>query len=138
MMPLTMLLLTDYFLLRKTLRWSFEMMLAQKDHGTLQVELQDRENNPASRIIWDEDGYLKYKDGYRVKNIGTYNKDELYKIRWEADVKNRFLPTVHQRQTRQEFPVFLIRSNRYIASNLERGKCAVFPMRTLQPIRILM
>ena len=68
----------------------FEITAAQNDRGMLQVELQDRQNDPATRLIWDSDGYLKYKDGYRVKNIGPYQKGERYKIRWEADVENRF------------------------------------------------
>ncbi|PHN02437.1 MGH1-like glycoside hydrolase domain-containing protein [Flavilitoribacter nigricans] len=68
----------------------FEILPGQNDHGQLQVELQDRENAPALRLIWDEDGYLKYKDGYRVKNISTYKKNEWSTVRLEADVKNRF------------------------------------------------
>lgn len=67
----------------------FELMAAQKDHGVLQVELQDKQNAAALRLIWDEDGYLKYKDGYRVKNVRAYQKNEVYKIRLEADVANR-------------------------------------------------
>ena len=67
----------------------FEIVSAQNTNGQLQVELQDQQNAPATRLIWDEDGFLKYKDGYRVKNIGAYQKDTTYRIRLEADAQHR-------------------------------------------------
>ena len=67
----------------------FEIAAAQNDQGNLQVELQDAQNAAALRLIWDADGFLKFKDGYRVKNIAAYEKGVAYKIRLEADADNR-------------------------------------------------
>lgn len=68
---------------------SFTISAAQKTHGTLNMELQDAKGSAAMRLTLDADGYLKYKDGYRVKNIMAYDANNDYNIRIEARCDNR-------------------------------------------------
>ncbi len=67
----------------------FELKPAQNNTGILQVELQDKKGTPAIRLIFDNDGFLKYKVGYRINNIIKYNPGETYKIRIEANAETR-------------------------------------------------
>ena len=62
----------------------------QNDHGTLFIELQDQKNTAALRLIFDSDGILKTKAGYRLKNIMNYQPGKVYKIRIEAQTGTRF------------------------------------------------
>jgi len=68
----------------------FTVKTAQNNTGCLQIELQNDENTPAIRLIFDKDGYLKYKAGYRINNLTQYKAGEEYKIRIEATANNRF------------------------------------------------
>lgn len=68
---------------------SFVISAAQKSHGSMYVELQNAKGTAAMRLILDTDGYLKYKDGYRIKNIMQYDVDTEYNIRIEATCGNR-------------------------------------------------
>lgn len=62
----------------------------QNDKGVLHIELQDRENTPAIRLIFDNDGILKYKAGYRINNLLNYEAGKEYTLRIEATTANRF------------------------------------------------
>lgn len=68
----------------------FVVKTGQNNTGQLQVELQDEKNTPAIRLIFDEDGILKYKAGYRVNNLREYEANKEYTIRIEATTSNRF------------------------------------------------
>jgi hypothetical protein len=67
----------------------FEIKPVQNNTGMLQIELQDKKGTPAIRLIFDNDGFLKYKVGYRINNIQKYNSGETYKIRIEANAETR-------------------------------------------------
>ncbi|HPR31195.1 MAG TPA: hypothetical protein PLK12_03825 [Prolixibacteraceae bacterium] len=69
---------------------AFTIQAGQTDAGMLQIELQDEKNTPAIRLIFDSDGILKYKDGYRVNRIGEYEAQKDYTIRIEATTGDRF------------------------------------------------
>lgn len=62
----------------------------QNDHGMLDIELQNGKGTAALRLTFDADGYLKQKNGYRLKNIMPYEPDKVYQIRIEATAENRF------------------------------------------------
>ena len=68
----------------------FSLTTGQNDKGLLHIELQNSKGTPALRIILDSDGYMKFKSGYRFRNIMSYKPDEEYKIRIEAWTGNRF------------------------------------------------
>jgi len=68
----------------------FIIKAGQADRGVLHIELQDKKNTPAIRLIFDNDGFLKYKSGYRMNNLRPYKAGEEYKIRIVATTSNRF------------------------------------------------
>jgi hypothetical protein len=68
----------------------FCIQAAQNDHGILQVELQDFKSTAALRLIFDQDGFLKMKAGYRMRNVTKYEASKEYKIRIAATTANRF------------------------------------------------
>ena len=68
----------------------FILKTKQNNTGLLHIELQDEKNTPAIRLIFDSDGVLKYKAGYRINNLREYKANEEYKIRVEANTTNRF------------------------------------------------
>lgn len=68
---------------------SFIISTAQTSHGSLNIELQDAKGAAAMRLTLDADGYLKYKDGYRIKNIMQYEEATEYNVRIEATCGNR-------------------------------------------------
>lgn len=74
----------------KAVEVEFVVSPAQNDHGLLHVELQDRKGMPALRLIFDSDGRMKHKAGYRFRNIMNYDPDREYKIKIEAWTHNRF------------------------------------------------
>lgn len=67
----------------------FTVEAGQNDHGTLFIELQDNKNTAAMRLVFDKDGTMKTKAGYRMKNLMKYEAGQEYKIRIEARVSNR-------------------------------------------------
>lgn len=67
----------------------FSLKPARNDKGLLHIELQDQKGTPALRLIFDEDGMIKYKEGYRIKNIMNYDPGVEYRFRIEARTVNR-------------------------------------------------
>jgi hypothetical protein len=68
----------------------FAVAAEQNDHGVLHVELLDYKGTAALRLVFDSDGYLKMKAGYRMRNIQPYEAGKMYTLRIEATVRNRF------------------------------------------------
>ena len=68
----------------------FTIKTAQNNTGVLHIELQNEENTPALRLIFDNDGMIKYKAGYRINNLREYEANKEYTIRVEATTANRF------------------------------------------------
>ena len=67
----------------------FTVEPGQNNHGTLYVELQNERNMAALRLIFDADGALKTKAGYRLKNLMNYQANRKYTVRIEAQTANR-------------------------------------------------
>jgi len=67
----------------------FEVEAAQNSHGMLVVELLDAMNTAAMRLVFDADGGLKTKAGYRMKKMMSYQANQKYTLRIEAQVSNR-------------------------------------------------
>ncbi len=63
---------------------------AQNSNGTLYVELQDEKNTAALRLLFDSDGILKTKAGYRMRNLTKYDASQKYTVRIEAQTSNRY------------------------------------------------
>ena len=61
----------------------------QNDQGMLQVEFQNEKGMPSIRFIFDSDGYLKHKAGYRLRNITAYEAGKTYKITVSLDATSR-------------------------------------------------
>jgi hypothetical protein len=68
----------------------FTVKPSQNSHGQLDVELLDGKGTAALRLTFAPDGFLKQKDGYRLKNIMAYETGKMYTIRIEATAPNRF------------------------------------------------
>ena len=68
----------------------FTVEPGQNNHGMLNAELKNATGTAALRLIFDADGYLKQKNGYRLKNIMSYKPGKTYTIRIEATTTNRF------------------------------------------------
>lgn len=68
----------------------FTVELGQNDHGALFVELQDEKNTAALRLIFDADGALKTKAGYRMKALMKYQTNQKYTVRIEAQTSTRY------------------------------------------------
>ena len=59
----------------------FTLMAGQKDHGQLEVELQDRRGNGALRMVLDDELGISVKDGYRMSKVMDFDPGELYDFR---------------------------------------------------------
>ena len=68
----------------------FTVEAAQNDHGTLYIELQNEKNTAAMRLVFDADGTLKNKAGYRMSKVTNYQANQKYTVRIEAQTSNRF------------------------------------------------
>jgi len=68
----------------------FTVEAGQNDRGTLFVELQNEKNTAALRLIFDADGALKSKTGYRMKDMMKYQPNQKYTLRIEAQTSNRY------------------------------------------------
>lgn len=68
----------------------FTVEPSQNDHGTLYVELQNEKNTAALRLLFDADGTLKSKSGYRMSKLIQYQPNKKYTIRIEAQASTRF------------------------------------------------
>ncbi|WBL24659.1 six-hairpin glycosidase [Zunongwangia sp. HGR-M22] len=74
----------------KNLWASFTIRTAQNDHGILQIEFQDEKGQPAVRIVFDENGEIKAKAGYRFSKLTDYQdgKDYEIEVRLEPDTRS--------------------------------------------------
>ena len=73
----------------KKLTVDFTVSANQNNHGQLQIELQDTKGQPALRLIFDKDGALKAKVGYRNSGIMNYETGKTYHITLELDCSTR-------------------------------------------------
>lgn len=72
------------------LQVAFAVVAAQRDHGCLQVELQDGKGTPAIRLVLDADSIFKAKAGARDKNFMSYLPDTVYNVRLAVNTATRF------------------------------------------------
>jgi hypothetical protein len=68
----------------------FTVETGKNDHGSLYVELQNEKSTAALRLIFDADGVLKTKAGYRMKDLLKYQPNQKYIVRIEAQTSNRY------------------------------------------------
>ncbi len=68
---------------------TFTVKPEQNDHGMLQIELQNAQGLPSLRLIFDEEGNLKQKMGYRLRNIMPYEAGKEYTIKLTVDASTR-------------------------------------------------
>nr|WP_294895658.1 exo-alpha-sialidase [uncultured Pedobacter sp.] len=73
----------------KKLTVEFTVTPKQSDTGELQIELQDDKGLPALRLIFDAEGTLSAKVGYRNSGIMKYEAGKTYKIELELDCNTR-------------------------------------------------
>ena len=79
----------------KTLEAEFIVAANQNDHGTLEIEFQNSKGNACARLIFDENGDCKIKDGYRFSRKLQYKPNEEYKINIKLNVKtNNYVLTI--------------------------------------------
>ncbi|MFI1772407.1 exo-alpha-sialidase [Thalassobellus citreus] len=68
---------------------SFTVIPEQNNHGMLQVEFQNEKGMPTIRFIFDSEGNLKHKAGYRLRNITSYEAGKTYTIKVSLNAKSR-------------------------------------------------
>ena len=68
---------------------SFTIKPEQNNHGMMEVEFQNEQGLPSIRFIFDSDGYLKHKAGYRLRNIMPYEAGKEYTINISLDAAAR-------------------------------------------------
>lgn len=68
---------------------AFTVTPKQADHGNLQIELVNDLGLAAARIVFDADGQIKNKAGYRMAGIQSYKTGETYHIVLTVDVNTR-------------------------------------------------
>jgi len=68
----------------------FTLEPGQNDHGNLYVELQNEKNTAALRLVFDADGKFQTKAGYRMRNLMSYQPNQKYTVRIEAQTANRY------------------------------------------------
>ncbi len=73
----------------KTLTAEFSITPAQNDLGVLHIEFQDSKGSAAIRLILDDDGILKYKNGYRDSGATEYEAGKELDVKVELDVSTR-------------------------------------------------
>jgi hypothetical protein len=67
----------------------FTVTPSQAAHGLLHIELTDEKGLPATRIIFDQDGFIKNKAGYRNSNLVKYEAGKSYHFVLTFDVSTR-------------------------------------------------
>ncbi len=77
------------FPVAKKMQVEFSISAGQKDHGQLQIELQDERNTTAIRLSFEPDGSLIAKAGARTKKILSYEPGATYVIRITANTDAR-------------------------------------------------
>ncbi len=86
----------DYVRAERIIPFSEKMQVSmtvipeQNDHGLMQIELQNRQGMPAIQFIFDNDGNLKLKAGYRFRNLLKYEAGQTYNIDIDLDTTTRF------------------------------------------------
>lgn len=73
----------------KKVKVEFSVTPAQNNTGSLHIEFQDAKGTAGSRLIFDTDGELKAKVGYRNSGIMKYEAGKTYDIRIELDRNKR-------------------------------------------------
>ncbi|WP_437919057.1 six-hairpin glycosidase [Sphingobacterium sp. LRF_L2] len=73
----------------KKAKLSFTVTPKQSDTGVLDIEFTDDKGLAAGRLIFDSDGFLKNKAGYRNAAVQSYKTGESYQINVLIDVETR-------------------------------------------------
>jgi hypothetical protein len=68
---------------------TFTVVPEQNNHGLLQVEFLNRQGIPAIQCMFDSDGILKHKAGYRLRNITSYEAGKAYTIKVSLEASSR-------------------------------------------------
>lgn len=67
----------------------FVLITGQNDHGILHIEFQDKKGMPAVRLVFDKNGILLVKAGYRMSRIMSYEPGIVYDVKVELDTRSR-------------------------------------------------
>ncbi len=67
----------------------FKVTPGQSDHGSLEIEFQDEQNEAAARFSFQPDGTFMSKAGARMKKIMSYHADSAYVVRVSLNVDTR-------------------------------------------------
>lgn len=73
----------------KELTASFDLMAAQNNQGTFQIEFQDANGIACSRLELTNDGIFRAKGGSRFGNMMNYEANKVYKVEAVLSVANR-------------------------------------------------
>lgn len=68
----------------------FTVVPQQNDNGQLHIEFGNKQGLGSIRLVFDNDGKLKAKNGYRYSGVIEYEAGKEYKIEVRIDVKKRF------------------------------------------------
>lgn len=75
----------------KQITIEYTVIPEQNNNGSLNIELQNDQNYPATRVFFDEDGMIKVKRNYKDNNVMPYKAGEKYTVKMVADVENQIV-----------------------------------------------
>lgn len=85
-----------------TMQAHFTVIPEQNDYGLMQLEFQNKQGKPAIQIIFDNDGIIKLKAGYRYKQICKYKAKETYNFDIKLDASSRsYMVTVNDSEPKR-------------------------------------
>ncbi|RRN76109.1 hypothetical protein EIM50_26350 [Pseudoxanthomonas sp. SGD-10] len=73
----------------KKVKLEFTVTPKQANDGVLHIEFTDHKGHAGARILFDKDGYIKSKVGYRNSNVQKYEPNQSYHIVATVDVSTR-------------------------------------------------
>lgn len=68
----------------------FTIKNLQNNTGLLHIEFQDGKGMPAIRLIMDDTGSFKIKDGYFLSKISDYSANEIFKVKVDIDLDRNY------------------------------------------------
>ncbi|MFC2136965.1 six-hairpin glycosidase [Bacteroidota bacterium] len=74
----------------KKLEAEFLIIAEQNDHGILHIEFQNSKGNACVRLIFDEEGNFKNKDGYSYNRNIRFDLNREYKVKVKLDVEKNY------------------------------------------------
>ena len=89
---------------QRKLSVEFSIKALQNNTGLMHIEFQNGKGMAAIRLIMDENGIFKIKEGYKFKNLLEYEPNVTYKVRVDIDLdRNSYEVYVNDKHEARSF-----------------------------------